>query len=92
MTTFSDPTNLEGDVRGALAAKAYLFDHPADYLAGVEEAMAAMADPRSRVLVVDEGGREEWLRTLEQYRAACGPPTSHRARAFESKLERQLSA
>jgi hypothetical protein len=80
------------EVRRALGAKAFLFDHPDDYLAGVEEAVRAMTPPRSRILVVDEGGREEWLRTLEQYRVACGPPVSGSARAFESKLERQLSA
>ncbi len=91
MTRAADPANPD-DVRATAAAKAYLFDHPADYLAGVEEAVRAMADPRSRLVVVDEGGREEWLRTLEQYRAAWGPPVSLRARAFESRLERQLSA
>jgi hypothetical protein len=92
MTTPADPTNHPDDVRAAVAAKAYLFDHPADYLAGAEEALRAMSDPRARIVVVDEGGREEWLRTLEQYRTACGPPASSRARAFESRLEQQLSA
>ena len=90
--TATGPKQLPEDIRRALAEKAYLFDHPADYLAGVEEAVRALSDPRSRILVVAEGGREEWLRTLEQYRAACGPPASRRARAFETPLERQLSA
>ena len=92
MTAGADLNNLPEDIRQDLAAKAFLFDHPADYLAGVEEAVRALSDPRSRIVVVDEGGREEWLRTLEQYRTACGPPASGRARAFESRLERQLSA
>jgi hypothetical protein len=80
------------NVRRALASKAFLYDRPDDYLAGVEDAVKAIVGPNARLLVVDEGGREEWLRTLEQYRVACGPPASAPARVFESKLERQLSA
>jgi hypothetical protein len=83
--------NVPDEVRRTLRDKAFLFDHPEDYLAGVEEAVKAMTPPRSRILVVQDGGREEWLRALEQYRVACGPPVSRSARAFESKLERQLS-
>ena len=79
-------------VRQFLGSRAFLYDRPDDYLAGVEDAVKALVGPNSRLLMVDEGGREEWLRTLEQYRVACGPPTSARARVFESKLERQLSA
>jgi hypothetical protein len=79
-------------VRQVLGSKAFLYDRPNDYLAGVEDAVKAIMGPNARLLVVDEGGREEWLRTLEQYRVACGPPASARARVFESKLERQLSA
>ncbi|MFN2590955.1 MAG: hypothetical protein ABR518_09320 [Actinomycetota bacterium] len=81
-----------GDVRRAVGGRAFLFDNPHDYLAGVEDAIAALTTNEARVVVVEEGGREEWLRTLEQYRAACGPPTSEPARSFESTLERQLSA
>jgi len=85
------PVSLE-QLRQSLCERAYLYDHPADYLAGVELALQALGGPAARVVAVDEAGREEWLRTLEQYRAACGPPVSTRARAFESKLERHLSA
>ena len=92
MATIPDPTEMTDEVRAALVSKAYLFDHPDDYLAGVEDAVRALAGPRSRILLLQEGGREEWLRTLEQYRTACGPPVSRSARAFEARLERQLSA
>lgn len=92
MASSPDLSATMQSVRQALAAKAFLYDRPHDYLAGVEDAVRALASPNARVVVVDEGGREEWLRTLEQYHVACGPPTSAPARAFEAKLERQLSA
>jgi hypothetical protein len=92
MASMPDLPGVGQHVRRILADKAFLYDRPHDYLAGVEDAVKALAGQNSRVLVVDEGGREEWLRTLEQYRVTCGPPASARARVFESKLERQLSA
>jgi hypothetical protein len=92
VASFSSPPESIKDVNRTLEARAFLYDHPDEYLAGVHDAVAAIAESGTRVLLVDDGGREEWLRTLEQYRATCGPPSSGRARAFETKLERQLSA
>jgi hypothetical protein len=89
---FSGRPRLIRQIRQTLASRAFLYDNPSDYLAGVEEAMRAMTGADGRVLVVDDRGREEWLQTLEQYRVAWGPPRSSRARDFESKLERQLLA
>jgi hypothetical protein len=92
MASMPDLPGVGQQVRQVLAAKAFLYDRPSDYLAGVEDAVKAIEGSDTRIVVVEEGGRQEWLRTLEQYRAACGPPISARARVFESKLERQLSA
>lgn len=92
MSSISGPPESIQDIHRTLASRAFLYDHPDEYLAGVNDAVAAMAGSGGRVLLVPDGGREEWLRTLEQYRAACGPPSSGQARSFEAKLERQLSA
>lgn len=80
------------EIRQSLASRAFLYDHPDEYLAGVEDAIRAIGEDEGRVVVLDERGREEWLQTLEQYRTAWGPPRSRRARDFETKLERQLLA
>lgn len=79
-------------IRQSLASRAFLYDHPDDYLAGVEQAIQALSEDEGRILVIDERGRLEWLQTLEQYRVAVGPPRSRQARDFETRLERQLLA